>query len=79
VRLLQVVEHSWGASQPRLFISYRSSDQQRETVDQMVASNWRSKQVLPLAIGLPITFAVSLAVYGLIRAIGWVFDGFMAS
>jgi len=34
---------------------------------------------LPLATGLIITLAVSLAVYGIVRAIGWVIGGFASS
>jgi hypothetical protein len=30
-------------------------------------------------VGLAITFALALGVYGLVRAIGWVIGGFMAS
>jgi len=33
----------------------------------------------PLGLGLAMTLAVSLAVYGLVRAIGWVIGGFAAS
>jgi hypothetical protein len=33
----------------------------------------------PLGLGLAITLAVSLAFYGLVRAIGWVIGGFVAS
>jgi predicted Co/Zn/Cd cation transporter (cation efflux family) len=33
----------------------------------------------PLTIGLAITLAVSLAVYGFVRAIDWVIGGFAAS
>ncbi len=33
----------------------------------------------PLAIGLAVTLAMSLAVYGLVRAIGWVIGGFAAT
>jgi hypothetical protein len=32
-----------------------------------------------LGIGLAITLAISLGVYGLIRAIGWVIGGFAAT
>jgi hypothetical protein len=33
----------------------------------------------PLGIGFAITLAISLAVYGVVRAIGWVIGGFAAS
>jgi hypothetical protein len=33
----------------------------------------------PFTIGLGITFAITLAVYGVVRAIGWVIGGFAAS
>ena len=33
----------------------------------------------PLLQGLAITLAITLAVYGIIRAIGWVIGGFAAS
>jgi hypothetical protein len=32
-----------------------------------------------LGVGLVITLAVTLAVYGTVRAIGWVISGFIAS
>jgi hypothetical protein len=35
--------------------------------------------ITPLVRGLPITLAVTLAVYGVVRAIGWVIGGFAAS
>ena len=43
------------------------------------SANWRTKFALPLATGLIITLAVSLAVYGIVRAIGWVIGGFASS
>src|SRR6478672_6501271 len=45
-----------------------STDRQSEIINHLVAVNWRTKFVVPLA--------VSLAVYGLVRTIGWVVDGF---
>jgi hypothetical protein len=41
----------------------------------MVLPYWRIKFTL-LAKGLAISLAVSLAVYGVVRAIGWVIGGF---
>lgn len=58
---------------------WESTDRQNEIVNQMVAANWRTKFAVPLAMGLAITLAVSFAVYGLVRAIGWVIGGFAAS
>jgi len=54
-------------------------DQQKEAVDQMVETNWRNKFFDPLFNGLGVTLAISLAVYGIVRAIGWVIGGFAAS
>jgi hypothetical protein len=34
---------------------------------------------MPLTIGLATTLALALAVYGVVRAIGWVLGGFAAS
>jgi hypothetical protein len=56
-----------------------SAEQQQTMADQIIARNWRTKFAMPLAEGLSITLAVSLAVYALIRAIGWVIGGFAAS
>jgi hypothetical protein len=50
-------------------------DQQNGKVDRMVLPYWRIKFA---AKGLAISLAVSLAVYGLVRAIGWVIGGFAA-
>jgi len=50
-------------------------DQQNGKVDRMVLPYWRIKFA---AKGLGISLAVSLAVYGLVRAIGWVIGGFAA-
>ena len=41
--------------------------------------NWFHELGLPLALAVAITLAVSLSVYGIIRAIGWVIGGFAAS
>jgi hypothetical protein len=35
--------------------------------------------LVPLLAGIAGTFAASLAVYGIVRAIGWVIGGFVAS
>ena len=32
----------------------------------------------PLTLGLSITLALSLAVYGVVRAVGWVIGGFVS-
>jgi hypothetical protein len=40
--------------------------------------NWLGTFGPPLMLGLAITLAVTLAVYGLVRAIGWVVGGFAA-
>jgi hypothetical protein len=45
----------------------------------IIAENWRRKIVRPLVQPLLITFALAFAVYGILRAIGWVIGGFMAS
>src|SRR6476646_2027216 len=52
-------------------------DQQHEKLDRMALS-WRIKFAELLAKGLTISLAVSLAVYGVVRAIGWVIGGFAA-
>jgi hypothetical protein len=41
--------------------------------------SWAQKISSYLAIGLGITLAISLAVYGMVRAVGWVIRGFAAS
>ena len=41
--------------------------------------NWLSVFAPPAAFGLAITLALTLAVYGLVRAIGWVIGGFAAA
>jgi hypothetical protein len=56
-----------------------STDRQSEILNHLVAVNWRTKFVVPLTIGLATTIAVSLAVYGLVRTIGWVIGGFDSS
>jgi hypothetical protein len=48
-------------------------------VDRIVAANWHTKFFVPMAEALGISLALSLAIYGLIRAIGWVAGGFVAS
>ena len=40
--------------------------------------SWLSELAKPLSFGLGIGLAVSLAVYGVVRAIGWVIGGFAA-
>jgi hypothetical protein len=50
--------------------------QQRDLMNRLIADNWRNKFAKPLAQGLAITLIISLAVYGLVRAIGWVIGGF---
>lgn len=41
--------------------------------------SYASALLIPLSIGLLVTLAISLAIYGLVRAIGWVIGGFAAS
>ena len=53
--------------------------QQQDLMNRLIANNWRNKFAKPLAQGLAITLTVSLAIYGLVRAIGWVVGGFAAS
>ena len=53
-------------------------DQQNEKLDRMALPSWRTKFAERLAKGLTISLAVSLAVYGIVRAIGWVIGGFAA-
>ena len=53
-------------------------DQQNEKLDRMALPSWRIKFAERLAKGLTIGLAVSLAVYGIVRAIGWVIGGFAA-
>jgi len=55
---------------------WESTDRQSEIVNQIVAANWWTKFAAPLATGLVITLAVSFAVYGIVRAIGWVVGDF---
>jgi hypothetical protein len=43
------------------------------------AFDWLKELGLPLALAVAVTLAVSLSVYGIVRAIGWVIGGFMAS
>jgi len=52
-----------------------STHRQSEIINHLVAVNWRAKFVVPLTIGLATTLAVSFAVYGLVRTIGWVVGG----
>ena len=52
-----------------------STDRQNEIINHLVTANWRTKFAVPLTIGLGTTLAVSLAVYGVVRAIGWVIGG----
>jgi hypothetical protein len=53
--------------------------QQQDLMNRLIANNWRNKFAKPLAEGLAITLTISLAVYALVRAIGWVIGGFAAS
>jgi hypothetical protein len=53
-------------------------DQQNEKLDRMALPSWRIKFAELLAKGLTISLAVSLAVYALVRAIGWVIGGFVS-
>jgi len=53
-------------------------DQQNEKLDRMALPSLRIKFAERLAKGLTISLAVSLAVYGIVRAIGWVIGGFAA-
>ncbi|MGB0057958.1 MAG: hypothetical protein WBQ20_14645 [Methyloceanibacter sp.] len=53
-------------------------DQQNEKLDRMALPSWRTKFAERLAKGLTISLAVSLGVYGIVRAIGWVIGGFAA-
>jgi hypothetical protein len=48
---------------------------QNRAVDAIVSTVWWNKFAVPLATLLAITLGVSLAVYGLVRAIGWVIGG----
>ena len=52
--------------------------QQQELVNVIIANNWRNKFAKPLAQGFAISLTIGLAVYGLVRAIGWVIGGFAA-
>ena len=57
-------------------------DEQDELVDQLAASlrpEWWANFSKALGVSLAITLAASLAVYGVVRAIGWVIGGFAAS
>ena len=59
------------------------SDKEDETVSYAEARNppefnWWVSLLPPLGLGLGVTLAVSLALYGIVRAIGWVIGGFAA-
>jgi hypothetical protein len=57
-------------------------DEQDELVDQIATSlrpQWWANFSEALGVSLASTLAVSLAVYGVVRAIGWVVGGFAAS
>jgi hypothetical protein len=58
--------------------SDQTVDQQQDLVNRIVATNWRTKVARPLVAGLAIAFAISLAVYGLVRAIEMI-GGFISS
>jgi hypothetical protein len=53
--------------------------QQQDLVDGIIANNWRNKFAKPLLRTLATIVAISLALYALVRAIGWVIGGFRAS
>ena len=53
--------------------------QQQDLMNRLIANNWRNRFAKPLAQGIAITLTISLVVYGLVRAIGWVIGGFAAS
>ena len=53
-----------------------SLEKQRETVQRLVAPWWWAKFAELLTIGMAAALDVSLAVYGIVRAIGWVIGGF---
>jgi hypothetical protein len=54
-------------------------DQQNAIVDQIARPYWQAKFAELLGIGLAITISISLALYALVRAIGWIIGGFAAS
>jgi hypothetical protein len=60
---------------PDGFSKLAVADQQK-TVDGFVVSNWRTKVAVPLAEALGAMLVFSLALYILVRAIGWVIGGF---
>jgi len=53
--------------------------EQKKWADRAVRVEWRKKFLMPMLTALGLTLGVSLAVYGLVRAIGWVIGGFMTS
>ena len=58
-------------------------DEQDKLVDRLVAASlrpqWWANFSKALGVSLAITLAASLAVYSVVRAIGWVMGGFAAS
>ena len=57
-------------------------DERDELVDQLADSlrpQWWANFSKALGVSLAITLAASLAIYGVVRAIGWVVGGFAAS
>jgi hypothetical protein len=54
-------------------------DHQNEKLDRMALPSWRIKFAELLAKGLAISLAVSLALYSVVCAIGWVIGSFTAS
>ena len=58
---------------------------QTATLDEIRAAkppkdfSYAASLLPPLGLGLAVTLAVSLVIYGLVRAIGWVIGGFAAS
>ena len=51
----------------------------RPTADVSLGHDWWIKFAEDLGLGIVITLAMTLAVYGIVRAIGWVIGGFAAS
>jgi hypothetical protein len=57
---------------------YEESINVAEARATVQAFNWFSEFAKHLGSGLAITLVVALAVYGLLRAIGWVIGGFVS-
>jgi hypothetical protein len=58
---------------------WQTEAKQQELMNWFITENWRKKFAQPLVQPLLIAFALAFAVYGIVRAIGWVIGGFMAS